>query len=1118
MFDDVALSSAVLGNPAALQYNALKIIQDVALNGTAIVGSANNGFCQTLDVFTSITSQFVKQEDRKFNVLFPRRALTVDEVYAHLSDYDYLNTTATPANLKFRMLLDRQWVIDNAVSFDDNYNKLLIGDTFRVVMGDREFGLYYPIEFLVSKANNTMSINYAIDTVNPLKAVSSNQLIEVTDWERDGTHYLNLVFDMYQFMRRSKTITVDKENGFAQTFGYQDQFYAARVFTNTTSGWQELKQSVSQMVYDPTISTAILTPLPDVGNLRVEIPQVYFTTGLMGSQVRVDIYTTEGAVNTSIPQEDVENLECYIDTSSSPYSAPFRQPTVLMVMPYNTTLLKGGADALDFQTIRTQYIDRSLNTQVPILPTEIEALVAKYGFKPKKELDSVTDRVYVAGAAMTFEDNTQVPTVVSNVLLDKTLLQGDPSSIIAHSDELVTILPTTIFEYNQTTNTSSPVTNDTFAAMAQLSDEDLVARLNSTIYTRQPFHVVLSHADKYPTAKLFNMMNPVGKSLIFRKENPHNAARLTVSSVSVEHMVSGTGGYIIKLGVTSTSALANVSKADQRIFMTVQNKSGGTLYLEATYLTTTDTEDVYSAIIPLNYHITLDGYFTTSLTDNTGSASDCDLALTSAFDVFTCVRQSVLPGVPQDAELYGLLPDPLKPTWLVTARQSLTIEFAEDLSDILRVPVNTTWGGQVYKKYATTEYTTYGKDQFMNGTDGTIMTRVSKDAAGNNTLGVVRLHKGSDKALTGLEAKLTITTTQAKPTNVIAVDDASTALIGSRVSGQSIPVGTVVTAIDTVNNLLTLSNVPAVVTEGNLCYLANTDYQTTVSVDQSVAGDELTVADGSKALVGMVIAGFDITEGTTVKGVNGNVLTLSAPTTAAVKASALVELFNPNGPYVVLHAAGEVMLDGQNNPIVLDDLSNIYGLSIPQFDARLYAAQDSASTEYVSEISSEIVTTAHVLDPVRQKILEETKLYYRPFRTLGTATFGIGDGKTVRLPLQQSYTVTYYVSAAVKDNATLCDTIKSETISTIAQYVQSNTIISTEAIAKLLAAQFDTNVISLNVSGINNNDAYKTVALLDKDVAMSVASELDIDPNGTLYMKSLIGVSFILDPSDTSAS
>jgi len=110
----VTTQESVLNNPLQIQSDILTDLQS-RIDGDLSVVDANNPFMFLLEAFSRNVAEAITSVDTKLNSLYPRRATTTKELYQHLSDYDYLGFFSSPANLKLRFLLHRDFIINNAI-------------------------------------------------------------------------------------------------------------------------------------------------------------------------------------------------------------------------------------------------------------------------------------------------------------------------------------------------------------------------------------------------------------------------------------------------------------------------------------------------------------------------------------------------------------------------------------------------------------------------------------------------------------------------------------------------------------------------------------------------------------------------------------------------------------------------------------------------------------------------------------------------------------------------------------------------------------------------------------------------------------------------------------------
>lgn len=1115
MFDDTTLGPRVLANPSMLLYTVIQELQS-RLGGDVVIPDANNAFTLLLDASSSMTSQFVRQEDARYEMLYKARAQTAEELYPFLSDYDYVSLMASPASLQFRLILDKNWVVANAVDYDDTHSRLVIPDTTKIKLGNRYFSLYYPIQIMVNKTSQVVDVTYDIETVNPLKSFSTNMLDSVSEYTYSGIDFLDMVFDAWQFATSVYNEQAVLETGFSKSYPYTDQFYAARVYTYLNGSWQELAYSMSTMVYDTSTPTAIISPYTDTSTVKIYIPQIYFTSGLVGQQLKVVLFTTEGEISATIAQADASGTQINFDTTSSIYSAPLALVPSLEIIPYNTTSIKGGSNPMSFSDFRKAVIGGTLYTEAPISNLQLNAAVEKYGYTLYKYLDNITDRLLFAGAALQFTDGSAVPTVSCGVTLNDSYLNGDPSTILTQTDGLVTILPSTIFKYDASTNLSRPITNAETTYLQNLPTASLVTELNTNRYTRQPFHVVLDTNNKYPVAKTFNLMTPTMTSLIFNNENVSSAAQLSVTNAVITHLNSGTGGYQVRIGVKRSAALSSADPTtDMKILFYTTDKTGVRIHFEATYVNSVNGIDVYEIIVPTSYHITVDGYISSTALDTNNNTFGASLALSSTFDIRLAVLKTIDPTVEQSSILSADVEPQYTANWLIVAQQTMGVMFGEDMSSLLYNIVTTTWGTEVYDTYTADVYKTYNKDQYLFNADGTLASQITTDPTTNTkSLTLVKLFNDGDQILTGTDFSITVSTSQLIPTATVAVSSVAHIRIGTPVSGAGVSVGTTVKAIDTVNNTITLSAIPSVITAGTTYIVQNRITTTSVTTAQAQAGVTVVLADVTYCVVGMTVVGLNIPTGTTLQAIDASTstITLSQATTAALSVGTTLYIYDASGPVSKLHSAGDIKLDIYGNKVTVKSRSNVYTVQMPQIDARLYASEDVDDVAYVESIPSLISTNAHVLDTVRSNMFERTELYYKPYKTLGSSTFGIGDNVTMTLDLGLSFSVVYYMTQGILDNTSLTAQIKEQTISLISEYVVSQSV-SISDIFDLLKTNFAGNIVSLDVLGINNDPALQTIVVQENEAVPSVARILAQDVDGSLVMTPDITVTFKLAAS-----
>ena len=633
-----------MNDPLRLQQKLLDRFEDET--GTAIV-DPNNTPSLLMEAFASTTAGLVRKlEDTVRPAIYPARAKDAVELYKHLSDYEYVNVFATPAQTTLLMTLDKAYVMANAMSFTDEhgvtYYKLIIPKTTVFTIGDHYFGLYYPIEIRCNVTTNRLYIVYDTSELNPMHALASN-VLEYDIREVDGHDIIYLKIPVYQFRVDVYDDSVSIGTGYKRVVTYQDRFYAIRarasVIQNYGHGedeedeWamEEIKLCASGMTYDTDTVTMVFTPDPESLSVTLEIPYIYFSKGMINGDVEVEIYTTEGEINYTLPSiEEQEELElCSIDMFSrlvtddgiTIYVDPFRRMPALSIVPLNTAVV-GGSNGMDLDTLRKHVVNGTLHTKTLQTPADIDAYFETQGYKSTILRDGVTDRIFLVHSSVTNTLNEIISAGTLNTVFDFRPDNLKSFSTITGSDNghVFTILPSTLYRFDVNKGIVTPMTDSEREELNSLAPADLVAEYNKSIYTLSPFHLQIDTSDRYPTSITYDMRDIDIKSRQFIGDRDSQEYQLILNSVSVDVERSEknnlTDKYVFTFNVSS-SGLDNIDAIvtqedgsivkNFRVICGLKNVDGSYYFAEANWLKRENNADYFQLSIYSDYRFHQDG-------------------------------------------------------------------------------------------------------------------------------------------------------------------------------------------------------------------------------------------------------------------------------------------------------------------------------------------------------------------------------------------------------------------------------------------------------------------------------------------------------------------------------
>lgn len=1117
MIDSTTFTFEMLSNPTKLAKATIDAMEADDTGDAFQINDPNNGFIMQMLANMAVFSKFSQKVDYVSSFFYPQRARNAEQLFPRLSQFDYVKLMASPATLPFVFAMSKSWVIDNAVYYDDNYNRLEIPATSFITLGNIVYSMYHPIEILVNRNTGAVTAFYDTTVGNPLNILSTNMLLDVQEYSYNGINWFQIQFNMYQFNREILNFTVGSEQGFLRTFDYEDQFYAIRVYTQNRQGlWDELDYSLSQLYYNYETPTSLIKLLPDTNQVTVEIPQIYFDNSQISQNIKVEIYTTKGAVNYSLSPADINGLQANFDTKSSAFAAPFDKAPSWNIFP-TTTDVAGGSDAMTYNEIRDAVVNQRLYDGVAITSPQILQAGKRAGFDLSRLVDDLTERIYSAANILRDTSNLTLPTFSGHILLKDDALAGNPSSILNFSDGYYTILPTTIFKIGETGLGCTPLSNAQITYLSNLTKAQLVKELNQGTYVRQPFHVTLLTTAKSPQASLYNLLSPKMTSLVFDRENPHSAPQMSVLTCVVEHLASGTGGYRLSMNVQRSSNIALSDINQLSLTLTCTTKTGQLAYLPFTYSTTTDRGiDIWEAVLSTNYHLTNDNYITVALLDNDDQLLNVEIALNEEFSVLTSFVKSYDPTIPADPYLNNLLPLSYQFNQTVMAKQTMMVSLGTNLSRQIYAGVNTSWGNDVYQTATSNIYHITNKPLFQLDEQGIINTRYKSDT---NNLEVIQLYANGDTPVTTGDLTYTTTAVTAVPasgtTTTYVLNNTQGLLIGMAARGTNIPVGSTITAING-NNITLSQKVTNVIPVGTDLIFTNPNPLLRTTVVQSNIGVQLSVASTQNLLVGQSVYGFNIPAGAKIAAVNSaTVFSLDRPTTSVVAANTLLTILNKSAPGVLKTAQGEIVKDINDNPIVIKSASNQYRIPSILFDGRLFASEDPQDQTIVTTISELLENYANQISTIDAGLIEDSQVFYKPARTMGLATYSVGGGREIRLPLQLSFSVTVYVDTPVYNSPTLLNTMSDSIIRVVSESLDQD-VISISDIAQSIKQTLGSNAAAIEMGDISNIDGLKLIALKDAGVKPSIETLLILENDNSISRKPNVSINYLPKP-DTSS-
>lgn len=515
----------ISANPAAIQRLLLRAIRQSNDGTSNFVVDASNPAVFLLEANIATTSAIMNQNDAMFRKLFKSLSTTPADLYYHMSDADYLDRFATPGMGSFNFLLHYEEVLNKAVLLTDGSGVKLLKipkHTYILVAGI-VFTMQYAIDIRVLPQGG-ITVVYDTSTVSPLETLISNNV----DWTivtLGGYKFISLKLNIKQMNITSQTAQLNAITGFSTTYVFSDKFHYARAYTKNENDnqWVEIKTTHTEQVHDASYPTVALQVLGQ--QLKVTVPQIYFNNGLIKNNLRIDIYTTKGALELNLGNYDTRAFQItWLDKDTelvSQYAAPFNTFSGFIIT--STSAITTGVNGLAFDELRNRVIDDSGKKILPITDKQLYNPQNTLGYTLVKNIDNITDRQFLAAKLLPPPTNGVSVTGAGCGIhtLQTTFTALTNNSNVANNISRLTIKPSTIFKsVNGIFEVVPDIIISELLNPLVTTAESLANAVNSNNYFYTPFHYVLdATSDEFDIRPyLLNSPKVIGK--FFNEYNP----------------------------------------------------------------------------------------------------------------------------------------------------------------------------------------------------------------------------------------------------------------------------------------------------------------------------------------------------------------------------------------------------------------------------------------------------------------------------------------------------------------------------------------------------------------------------------------------------------------------
>ena len=1115
---DLLLTKDIYNNPTELAAVILDNAEQKLLNGEGILADSNSPFIFLIESACTLTAGAIELINNQFPALYPKRAQTMEDLYKHLSDYEHIELFATPAETSMSLIFNKRELIEKAkVLTDSDYYLLQLPKDTYIYFGPYVFGIYFPINILITQDTHLVYVNYDTTESNPLKTISDNNL-EFREYNYQLADLIEINLPITQFQTTTTILDCSKIAGLNTKVNYTDRLYSIRVFHKKNDIWNELNVVYSETMYDPDIASIIAKHYSDTKNIHLIIPQIYFDNDQIGSKLKVEVYTTLGTIDIDISNINPSAIKISIPNQSEnlmrDYCEVFNKLETLHVVPHKP-IIAGGTNEANFKTIKKRILNRISINGLLVSPGQLKYHYEDLGFDIQHIKDSLEERIYAACGLLTDYDEVpmQVGMFTTEVPLDI------PEHVLKHAvvtDEAITILPTAIFRYDTEMERAFFISKEEEESINKFYKSDktiFCLYLNENNFTRNIYHIHVQKRNRTPYLVNYDLGRPSVPALRFVHENIKTAEQISIVNYEIIHncyeerSVTNIHKYTLSLYVTCSEGIKELLDLDPdkiRALVIFKIPNNLDLYQYAE-LVGKDPDNEKQYIFNVYFHPTYEfneegeiginvltqvlnntyGYFTSEFT------SKAFINLNSTIRVLFIAKYPAI----------------LNQT-LFNTGDIFDLEFKQ----LTLQEVDITLGYNLHNKlYSSVDLMYCRKADAIDGDDNYIVpkdeyAKYPEDIYARNDDGTLVINLTNELIDTGI----------VKKPFLYVVDKSTVGKISC--SSFEIVIGNVTPILERPRLEIISENITGEIKSSTL----GNDYDGF----SQVQAPWLKVIDDS--VTGRVYSSpFAIIHGCVGKVRKPHIYIVSKHIEGTLRTSEFecdVVCEIPKVNLNKIHKQGDLILDETGKPVIINpkgsirlDLGGnpkihpreiIFMGNILHVSLNLYYADTINQANILKNLAKRAETQYEKMLGSADRLLENTYVLYRPYTSIGKGTFYANSSKVITHDLGISLRFKCYVPEYTLEDTSLQKLIRTKIIEIVEDMLTEGRLSVTE-VANLVRNSFSDIIRHVDIYGINNNINLQMIETMDKTKRPIIKQELALDENKMLILNKSILVQFV---------
>jgi hypothetical protein len=716
------------------------------LDGKVEITDPANPFTYLLETSALNTAFAVQEYTTLTRKLYPRLANSEDDLFLHMSDYDYLGIFSEPSygHVIFNILFND---FKTKATYDSNTKDyvLKLPRHLKITVDKYIFTLTSAIIIRLTESG-IVDVKFENQTFNNIFPVETNYInFNMYKVNQEET-YINFTLKLPEVDIEPIEIPIEKSKLFKNTltFNPKRKFYFFRAFYMKDSVWKEMLVTHTDEIYDIYTPTCVVKVYQDQNSLEYYIPPVYINSDLIESKVKFLIYTTNGYINVNFSDFIVGNFASeynpvFPDEELDVNTEPLQ---LISKVIYIQDKIVGGKDNISFSDLKTAVIENSIgDRKLPITNKQNEFSILQNNFRLIKDIDVVTNRIFLLETDIP-KATTRYP--ITKINLDIIEYKTTVEDLKIHGNNIVdvnqytTIIPeNTVFKL--TTDGLKLLTQQEFTVLSSMSGINLTTEVNNNIYLSTMYHYILDTSANETELRPYDISSPLVNRINFKEFNP--TARVGINTTNAS-MTKSTNGYTLNILSNLKKYVNTISETNVTPYLVYIDNNGSKFYLQASLYTSINNNPVYKFQLETNYYINRDNRLNiTNFKDLNNNQANIFIDLNSNIELIYV--SNIIPQNYVSSELDNYIFNSfLAVNKCVVTLEELNIKFCDYL-EYLYAQVHTSTGTQEYEVHDEDEPLRHGATVYNYANE--IVHHKNDPVLDNNGATVIKNHKGDVK-------------------------------------------------------------------------------------------------------------------------------------------------------------------------------------------------------------------------------------------------------------------------------------------------------------------------------------------------------------------------------------